>query len=152
MDIENESFEPYFSWDFGKHSLSIGSLNEKDLTLTNPAWKSNYDELSKTCVLRVSRACETSRFIIMSAYYNMSSITLLYDKKLNNSTFFNTTREGVRFYASFAKEDTCYAILAPEDIGLYFKDDLFPDVKTKDILHSLNDNSNCVLVRYILKK
>lgn len=152
FDSDAETFEPYFSWDFGNHTFPMDRMDESEVSIKDPAWKQRYDELSKQYVLRVSRVCETSRFIIAGAYYKGQSVTLLYDKEKREGSYFDTTKEGLRFYASFAKEDACYVLLSPDNLPLYVSRDLLSDSNSISLLNSIKQDSNSILLRYVLKK
>jgi len=149
---KDRSLEPYFAWDFGKYALPADLLNEKDVSLSNPNWREQYEKLSNQYILRVSRICETSRYVLAGAYFKQKPVTLFYDKKTQKSGFFNTTKEGIRFYVSFAKADTCYALLSPEEVPLFFRAEVLKDPATRNVFESLTEESNSVLVRYMLKK
>ncbi len=151
FDTESETFDPYFTWDFGSHTLPVDRMDESEVSIKNQAWKQRYDELSKQYVLRVTRVCETSRFIVAGAYYEGQSITLLYDKEKREASYFDTTKEGLRFYASFAWDDACYVLLSPENMSMYVSRDIIGD-SSSSLLDSIKQDSNSILLRYVLKK
>lgn len=151
-DPAEKQITPVYLWDLGAYTLPLSELSKRDVAANNPSLTDKYNQLSHKYVLSVSRICETDRYLIAGAFFDERPITLLYDKKKRKSAVFHTVKENVRFYASFACGNSCYAVLDPEYLSLFLSKALIKDEKIELLLENPGENDNCVILKYNLKK
>lgn len=152
FDADSLLWRPVLSWDFGGDPFDASDVSQEEASVTNPGWKEIFDQKSNQTVLRLSRVNESSRMVLASGVYKQEPLTLLYDKKRQVSFAFREVKEEVLLRPRFTRDEIGYTLLNPETLGKYVKREMLHDAQSQRIFDSLNENANCILVKYYWKR
>lgn len=146
------TFEDYklsnkFQWNFGKYNFDIADL-EKNRDI--PYYMEHYKTIgSQHATIFISYA-ENSQYYMTQFNFHKKICSLIYNKKNNNYTVFNSFKEGHRLIPSFIDESAVYLFAESRTLPIVVNRDELSE-ENQRIYDSIDSESNPVILKYTLK-
>lgn len=135
-------------WDFGIESFSYKKL-EPNKSISD--YLKDCKEFSKKKPLGFFSCAENSRYKIANFWYKETPLTLIYDKNDGKNIIIEKFKEEIDFGFSHIDENYCYLLVPMNDIHSVVNESILNQTN-KDILNSLNEEDNPVIVKYRFKQ
>ena len=151
--IMNDTLLTAYRWNFGDYTYDIKKIKIPDLTDPREQMKFSTETMySQKIPYMIGFNSQNEQFLFSSLFMKNKIVSIFYNKKSKDKFIFSETKEGISIYPFYFDNEKiigiAYESLTPVSS---FKKASSVKIINKELLTTLTDDSNPVLIKYIFK-
>jgi hypothetical protein len=147
IDPNDRQLKPRYQWDFGMHNFDISLLpDDKDNNYYMKFLNYGNDEYAFSFLMNV----ENNNYFVARFRFKKIHRTIIYNKKTKKYLLFHEFNEGFQCMPNFMTDEYLYSIISPDYLPMIINENGLNE-ENRNKLKQIQEDDNCVVVRYKLK-